>query len=316
MRFAVRLLLGASLGFAAALPASAAPSQCPQHFFGGQAPDIAANVAKGAVELCKGGFAVIYSPVTLGPLVAADHITRDTVAGARQSGRNGSFHPEADLPRGMRRTTVADYRSPPGTFFDRGHMVPNGDMPTPELQAETFTLANIVPQNAHNNEVFWAAVEGAVRQRAVQSGDVWVVTGPVFQPDASGQYHRLNDAAYIPSQVFKAFFVPSTGEVGVYLSDNTEESAWRSISLSELQQLTRIDVFPGLPAVRKNEVARLDPPRAIRTQSRQSQAEGGNPSPEGQPARREESGSLTGRAMHEADDMAKRAMHNLRSMLR
>lgn len=310
MRFAVRLMLGAALGLAPAVPAGAAPSQCPQHFLGGQAPNLAPNVAKGAVELCKGGFAIIYSPVTLGPLASADHITREAVAGAQQSGRNGSFHAETALPRGTPRATLSDFRSPPGTFFDRGHMVPNGDMPTPELQAETFTLANMVPQNAHNNEVFWAAVEAAVRQRAVQSGEVWAVTGPVFQPDASGQYHRLNDGPYIPSQVFKAYFVPATGEVGVYLSDNTEASAWRSISLDELQRLTQIDVFPALPAARKAEVARIEAPRLIRTQSRQSQAEAGGPAAE--PDAAPHSGALHGLT----DDMARRAMHSLRSLLR
>ena len=45
-------------------------------------------------------------------------------------------------------------------------MAPAADMPTHKAQHESFSLANVVPQNRHNNQVLWSAIEGAARNEA------------------------------------------------------------------------------------------------------------------------------------------------------
>ncbi|MGT2489950.1 DNA/RNA non-specific endonuclease [Cupriavidus basilensis] len=48
--------------------------------------------------------------------------------------------------------------------------------------AQSFTLANVVPQySRQNNRKAWASIEKATRKYAMRAaGDVYVITGPVF----------------------------------------------------------------------------------------------------------------------------------------
>ena len=59
-------------------------------------------------------------------------------------------------------------------------MAPNGDMPDRRTQHESFTLANMVPQDADNNRHVWAGIENAVRSMVKKEGDLYVITGPAF----------------------------------------------------------------------------------------------------------------------------------------
>lgn len=66
--------------------------------------------------------------------------------------------------------------------FDRGHMAPAGDMPTAQAMAQSFSLANMVPQAPENNRGLWAkAFECSTRRYVKRTGStVYVFTGPVY----------------------------------------------------------------------------------------------------------------------------------------
>ena len=141
-------------------------------------------------------------------------------------------------------------------------MAPSGDMPDPESQRESFSLANMIPQDPSNNRGVWARLEAAVRKLAEERGEVFVVTGPVFGEGAEPK--RLNDRVSIPSRIFKAIYAPGQG-AGVYLTPNGPGNAWQVVSLAELKNLAGIDVFPGLDAEEKEHAVALPGPGVPRS---------------------------------------------------
>jgi endonuclease G len=91
----------------------------------------------------------------------------------------GHFLPEPGLPPDEA-IVHADYD---GTGFDRGHLVPSGDRTsTPEAQAATFLLGNVLPQRPALNRGPWEALEKYMRRLAKQGLRVFVATGPLWGP--------------------------------------------------------------------------------------------------------------------------------------
>jgi endonuclease G, mitochondrial len=94
-----------------------------------------------ATMLCNDAFAVVASGLTHGALWSAEHPTARSLVAARATAREGDFHAEDRLPPADQ-AQLEDYRR---SGFDRGHMMPSGDMPNREAQQQSFSLANIVP---------------------------------------------------------------------------------------------------------------------------------------------------------------------------
>jgi endonuclease G len=105
----------------------------------------------------------------------------DLVAAARDTARESQFYPEPLLPS-VDQAQFEDYRR---SGFDRGHMTPSGDMPDPQAQQQSFSLADLVPQTQELNRGVWAGIETAVRDLAAREGEVYVVTGPAFKASRS-----------------------------------------------------------------------------------------------------------------------------------
>lgn len=87
-------------------------------------------------------------------------------------------------------------------------MAPAADMATPEAMAQSFSLANMVPQSPENNRTAWANIEKATRKYVMRaSGDVYVITGPVFdaRPESIGR-----NQVWIPKYLFKMVYDPAT----------------------------------------------------------------------------------------------------------
>ncbi|MGU3661879.1 MULTISPECIES: DNA/RNA non-specific endonuclease [unclassified Methylobacterium] len=245
-----------------------AQDACPGLFADGRMPVLTnPKLAVRATPLCFEAFAVLHSGVTRTPLYAAEHLTRASIAAARAVARDDSFHEEARLPEDQR-AGLEDYVR---SGFDRGHLAPAGDMPTASAQAESFSLANITPQNRVLNRGLWADIEEGTRRLTSRRGALFVVTGVIFSGDAVQQ---IKGGVLVPTHLFKALYDPASGEAGAYLARNDDSKDWRVLSIDDLRRESGIDVFPGLPqAARATAMSLPDPQASARADERRPRHE-------------------------------------------
>ena len=189
------------------MPAWAAATQCPQHFASGVAPTITnPKLQARTQEVCFEAFAVLHSGISRTPLYSAEHLTGLNLQEARQLSRKDSFHAESALPA-QDRAELEDYAR---SGYDRGHMSPNADFANRSAQAQSFSLANMVPQVHANNAGIWAGIEGATRQLAMDEGEVYVVSGPAF---IGNDLQRIGNVL-VPTHIRKMLYSPKQQRAG------------------------------------------------------------------------------------------------------
>lgn len=223
-----------------AVPVSVAATACPQHFVAGQPPTITeAKLKPRTQEVCFVAYAVLHSGVSRTPLYAAEHLQRDNLVLAKKLSRKDSFHAETALPASDR-AELDDYQR---SGYDRGHLAPNADMPTREAQRESFSLANMVPQIHANNAGVWAGIEAAARSLAMEEGEVYVVSGPVFV----GSNIKKVGNVLVPTHLWKAIYSPKQQRAGAYLITNDEAKDYAAMSIVDLEKMVGLNVWPSLP---------------------------------------------------------------------
>ena len=245
----------------------AAPGLCPEHFAGGRLPVLVnARLTALTQPLCFQAFAVLHSGVTRTPLYSAEHLTREGLRSARETPRQGEFHAEPQVPADQR-AELSDYAR---SGYDRGHLAPSGDMPDAEAQQESFSLANMVPQDSKLNRGLWEGIESAVRSYATRRGTLFVVTGPAF---VGGQLASTG-GVIVPTAVWKAVLDPARGTAAAYVAQNDDGGAWQVMSMAQLASLTGIEVFPGLSPQSRSRAMRLPNPTPHRGRSANPRAGG------------------------------------------
>ena len=216
-------------------------SDCLQFFANGRQPKITPRPTNRA--LCYDAFAILYSGESKTAVFVAEKLNRSLVADADEK-RTNKFFSDARL-RSSERSTLDDYK---GSGFDRGHLAPAGDMPTPQAMAQSFTLANIVPQAPEHNRGVWAkSVELATRRYAARAtGDVFVITGTIFTPSIA-QSQSIGDGVHVPRYLYKLVFDQAKNRAWAHWHEN--ENATRGskpISYAELVRRTGIEFLPGV----------------------------------------------------------------------
>ena len=250
-------LLVLSLCFTALTPppVTAQSQTCLNHFVDGKAPVfIRASLQTHTVALCYEAFAVMHSGVSRTPLWSAEHLTRTSLIQAREIKRKDAFHADENIPPDQR-AELSDYAH---SGYDRGHMSPAADMPSEESQHQSFSLANIVPQDREHNQILWSAIEGATRHLVNQRGELFVITGPAFEGD---RITRINGRVFIPTHIFKAVYDPIKKEGAAWLSPNRAGNEYEVVSLAELEKRIGITLFPTVPADIKSKRINLPEPR-------------------------------------------------------
>ena len=214
-------------------------SSCPQFFPGGKAPSL--QLQPQERELCFSGFAVLHNGSTKTPVFVAERLNRQALQQAQGLQRTDKFYADARLPR-AERSELDDYKR---SGFSRGHMAPAADMSTPEAMAQSFSLANMVPQNQVHNAGAWSQVEQATRKYALRAqGDVYVFTGPIFAKNAST---IGTGKVAVPDYIFKLVYDASNGKSWVYWQANSADT--RMGPPISYEEFTRRTGMPLLSAV-------------------------------------------------------------------
>ena len=212
---------------------------CPQFFAQGISPAVAP--APKQRELCYEAFAILHSGETRTPVFVAEKLNRQSILDADEK-RTDKFFGDARLPR-AERSELSDYK---GSGYARGHMAPAGDMPTPAAMAQSFSLANMVPQAPKQNSGPWAKIEKDTRLYAARAtGDVFVITGPVF--DASSATIGANQVR-VPSHLYKLVYDAQTGRAWAHWQENADSTkAGPPISYAELVKRTGVRFLAVAP---------------------------------------------------------------------
>lgn len=216
------------------LPASF--RQCTAFFAGGQPPAVPRRPRQR--ELCFDAFAVLHSGDTRTPVFVALRLNKNALGGIPRA-RSDRFFADARLPR-AERAELDDYKR---SGYSRGHMAPAADMATEAAMAQSFSLANIVPQAQKHNGGAWAKVEQDTRKYVQRAqGDVYVITAPVFEPGGPRIGPR---GVAVPTHLFKLVYDSHTQRAWAHWQANRDdEKASRPISYEELVRRTGVEWLP------------------------------------------------------------------------
>lgn len=239
------LALTLALGAATQSHADEGFAACPQFFAKGTPPVLEKQPMQRA--LCYDAFAILHSGESKTAVFVAQRLNRASIADADEK-RTNRFFPDARL-QSAERAALDDYK---GSGFDRGHMAPAGDMPTAQAMAQSFSLANMVPQAPEHNRGVWAkTVESATRKYASRAtGDIYVITGPVYAPSIAESPSIGRGQVRVPKYLFKLVYDEQKGKAWAYWQENADATkASPPISYGELVKRTGISFFPSFSEV-------------------------------------------------------------------
>ena len=116
-------------------------------------------------------------------------------------------------------------------------------MPAPTAMAQSFSLANIVPQDIQHNGGAWNKIEQDTRRYARRAkGDVFVITGPVFTDSGP----RIGgNGVKVPTYLYKLVYDATDKRAWAHWQENREgETVGRPISYQELVKRTGVEFLP------------------------------------------------------------------------
>jgi endonuclease G, mitochondrial len=122
-------------------------------------------------------------------------------------------------------------------------------MPTAQAMAQSFSLANVVPQAAKHNGGVWAStVEKATRKFAARAGgNVYVITGPIFEPSIRQSPSIGPGQVRVPKYLFKLVYDEAGNRAWAHWHLNDDATLGsRPISYSELVRRTGVNFLPGV----------------------------------------------------------------------
>lgn len=238
---------------ASSMPASIGNfGACQATFVNGTPPVVPHAAERKARALCFDGFAVLHSGTSKSPIYSAEVLNKQRILDAKGEERTNIFFADARLPS-SERAELSDFKS---SGLDRGHLSPAGDAANPTSMAQTFSLANMMPQAPILNRKAWAGVESATRKYALRAeGNVYVITGslsipgscPTAFPAINQRDCTIGRGVVVPSHIYKLVYDVKKNKAWAHWTENNDDArTGPPISYSELVKRTGIDFFPGV----------------------------------------------------------------------
>ena len=196
------------------------------------------------------GFTVYFNPKYHIPNCVIYELTAEKVQGTLPRAKN--FETDENV-KGCAQPSDYQYSG-----YDRGHMVPAGDMKwDAQAMQESFYMTNICPQVKSLNTGAWNSLEGRVRQWAKRDGALIVATGPILSSSMPTIGGKAGIA--VPPKFYKAILAHKANPVRAiaFIYDNEKSGTPLSkhvVSVDEVESATGIDFFASLPDDVENRV--------------------------------------------------------------
>jgi len=159
--------------------------------------------------------------------------------------RSGDFRRDNKI-----RTTSAEREDYKRSGYDRGHLVPAGDMAfSTKAMSETFLMSNMSPQVRAFNGGIWRELEENVRDWAYDNEQLYVVSGPILTESRIGTIGR-NDVS-VPASYFKVLLDLNGSEkkgIGFIMPNEVSDRPIEdfAVSIDQVELKTGLDFFPNL----------------------------------------------------------------------
>lgn len=232
---------------------------------------VSAVPAKSRSFACHDGYALDFSSLTHTALWVVERLDRDRLSQGNAR-RIDDFRIDPALPPSFR-NQASNYE---GSLYDRGHLAPVEDFRDSRVRTnQSFYYSNTVAQDPTNNRGIWALLEMNVRGWAMQHGQLYVITGPLFsggQPkEWIGQvvidrrFGRVSNPSQeeiqrqkmaVPTHLYKVVVDAQTGQAIAFVLPNAPQSAdpktlaGFAVSVRTLESVSGLVFFPDLPASR------------------------------------------------------------------
>ena len=146
--------------------------------------------------------------------------------------RSNNFREDYSVSTGSAKPSDYKYSG-----YDRGHLVPAGDMRLSyKAMSESFLMSNISPQNPSFNRGGWRKLEALVRNWA-NKNELHIVTGGVL----SGELIKIGiSGVSVPRYFYKIIYAPKKGKMIGFVMPNSK------INLNLKSYVKSVDVIESL----------------------------------------------------------------------
>ena len=146
--------------------------------------------------------------------------------------------------------------------IDRGHQAPLASFANTVYWRDTNYLSNITPQKKGLNRGPWKELEKAVRDLAYKEGEVYVLTGPLYEEQSPMVLPRADEQHTVPSGYWKVVATKAGKLSGFIFNQNTlrndkyckEEF---EVSVLEIEKRSGLDLLPHAPEDWGNKSLRM-----------------------------------------------------------